>query len=66
MKINLTGFISDLTDDIDKGRQMDISYTEFSRAFDKVPHLSFFLKVESSGVTRSLLYWFHIYFSFFL
>ena len=35
---NLLEFLDIVTDSFDQGKQVDVSYLDFSKAFDKVPH----------------------------
>ena len=46
---------------IDNGKQVDVIYTDFSRAFDRVPHDILLYKLAAYGVTGALLDWFKSY-----
>ncbi|CAB4026200.1 Hypothetical predicted protein, partial [Paramuricea clavata] len=41
--------------------QIDVIYLDFSKAFDKVPHVKLVHKLESLGIRGSLLSWFRSY-----
>lgn len=58
---NLVSFISNLSRDVDAGSQIDVIYTDFSSAFDKVSHHLLILKLRASGIHGSLLNWFRSY-----
>ena len=48
---------------MDKGHQVDTIYTDFSKAFDKVPHNILFGKLENNGFNSSLVKCFYLYLS---
>ena len=50
-------FLEQLTKSLEKGGQIDIIYTDFEKAFDKVPHLRLLSKLRSYGVNEKLLAW---------
>ncbi|CAH0405112.1 unnamed protein product [Chilo suppressalis] len=54
---NLSCFITDLSEELDRGRQVDAIYTDISKAFDKVNHIILLKKLHSVGVHGSLLNW---------
>lgn len=58
---NLVTFTETLVDAIDSGKQVDVIYTDFSRAFDRVPHNILLYKLNAYGITGSLLEWFKSY-----
>ena len=53
-----TSFISDA---LDCGQQVDIVYTDFAKAFDKVPHSILIEKLSNLGIHDPLLRWFSDY-----
>ena len=46
---------------LDKGKQVDVLYLDFSRAFDVVPHRLLVHKLQSFGINGRLLKWFECY-----
>ena len=42
---------------IDMNKQIDCIYLDFQKAFDTVPHKRLLKKLESSGITGTLLKW---------
>ena len=48
---------------LDKGRQVDVVFLEFSKAFDKVNHGLLLQKLHNFGITGSLLTWCESYLS---
>ena len=46
---------------IASGNEVDAIYLDFSKAFDKVPHRLLLTKLETLGITGSLLSWFESY-----
>jgi len=40
---------------LDEGRQVDVIYTDFEKAFDKVPHKRVLTKLRSYGVREDLI-----------
>lgn len=49
--------MSDLTNELDDGLQVDAVYTDISKAFDKVNHSLLLKKLKSAGVHGTLLDW---------
>ena len=45
------------TSHLDKGGQIDVIYTDFEKAFDKVPHKRLLSKLHSYGVNEELISW---------
>ena len=45
------------TEAIDDGLEVDCIYTDFMKAFDKVPHKRLLKKVENFGITDPILGW---------
>lgn len=60
---NLVPFISDLSEEVDRGMQVDAIYTDFSSAFDKVDHKILVSKLNYLGIQGTLLDWFKSYLS---
>ena len=46
---NLVIFLDKLTDIIDKGKQADVFYLDFAKAFDKVPRARLLQKINNKG-----------------
>lgn len=61
VQTNLVAFVSDLSVAVDRGKQIDAIYTDFSSAFDKVSHSLLLSKLESYGIYGNLLNWFQSY-----
>ena len=40
---------------LDKGGQVDVVYTDFAEAFDKVPHDILIDKLKKAGITEPML-----------
>ena len=55
--------MDELTLAMDEGRQVDIIYTDFEKAFDKVPHRRLLSKLSSYGVNTQLLEWINAFLS---
>ena len=45
------------TNILDKGSPVDIIYTDFSKAFDRVPHQRLLKKMENVGIAGNTLQW---------
>jgi hypothetical protein len=45
------------TEAIDDGLEVDCIYTDFMKAFDKVPHKRLIKQVENVGITDPILGW---------
>ncbi|CAB3983986.1 ATP-dependent DNA helicase PIF1-like [Paramuricea clavata] len=48
---------------LDSGKEADMVYLDFSKAFDSVSHRNLLLKLEQHGISGSLLNWFSDYLS---
>ena len=42
---------------LDKGIQIDVIYTDFEKAFDKVPHQGLISKLKADNLNNTLLLW---------
>lgn len=60
---NLTTFLETLVSEIDDNKEVDVVYTDFSKAFDQVPHNILLQKLEAYGLAGSLLKWVESYLS---
>lgn len=58
---NLISFYQFLISSLDQGCQVDVIYTDFSKAFDKVNVNILISKLHSLGISDPLLSWFHEY-----
>jgi len=54
---NLLEFFEDATSELDEGKSVDVLYLDFSKAFDKVPHVRLLRKLEAHGVGGQTLQW---------
>ena len=54
---NLLTFFDQIVDNMDRGNTVDVIYLDFSKAFDKVPHLRLIEKVKSLGVNMQTVRW---------
>ena len=55
--LQLLRILHDWTTQIDQDYQVDVIYTDFEKAFDKVPHQRLLNKLKSYGITDALLKW---------
>ncbi len=58
---NLLEFTTRITDSILDGGQLDIIFTDFSKAFDQVSHELLLLKLQNFGIKSNILQWFRSY-----
>lgn len=58
---NLVTFTESLIQAIDEGKQFDVVYTDFSKAFDKMSHSLLINKLAMYGIAGPLLEWFRSY-----
>ena len=49
--------MEDITESIDIGKDVDIVYLDFPKAFDKVAHRRLIKKLENYGISGTLLNW---------
>jgi hypothetical protein len=54
---NLLEFLEFVSSYIDRGFPVDVIYLDFQKAFDKVPHRRLMLKINSLGISGSILKW---------
>lgn len=54
---NLVAYVSDITDALDRNKEVHAIYTDFSKAFDLVRHDRLLLKLKHMGIHGSLLRW---------
>ena len=50
-------FFEEITTWVDEGSPVDIIYSEFQKAFDKVPHQRLIVKLKSHGIGISIINW---------
>ena len=55
--LQLLKILDELTTCLEHGGQIDIIYTDFEKAFDKVPHKRLLSKLYSYGVNEELILW---------
>lgn len=60
---NLVEFVNTASNTLARHAQLDVVYTDFSKAFDKINHVRLFLKLSQIGVHSSLLSWLKSYLS---
>ena len=54
---NLLEFFDMATESFDRGKQFDVAYLDFSKAFDKVPHKRLCLQLKCHGINGEILEW---------
>lgn len=57
----LVGVFHDVGKALDCGKETDMIYLDFSKAFDSVPHQKLLFKLQHHGISGSLLSWFSDY-----
>lgn len=60
---NLISFKYFTRDYFSRGSQTDVIFTNFEKAFDRVYHNSFIIKLEKIGIANPLLPWFAFFIS---
>lgn len=60
---NLGTFTQHVSDTLNKGLQLDVAYTDYSKAFDKLNINIFCAKLEALGIGGPLLDWFYSFLS---
>ena len=58
---NLAVFTDFLTEQVDRGNQIDVIYTDYSKAFDRIDHDILLLKLQKLGIRGDLFRWFSSY-----
>ena len=54
---NILSFLDKVTEWVDKGECADVLYTDFAKAFDKVPHKRLLRKLSSHGIGGKVWNW---------
>lgn len=62
--LQLLNVVDKWTQDLETGGQIDIVYTDFEKAFDKVPHQRLLSKLVSYGVHCNLIKWIEMFLCF--
>ena len=57
--LQLLEVIDKWTEALDRGYDVDCIYTDFQKAFDKVPHQRLIRKVDNYGITNPIIGWMH-------
>src|SRR6188508_943641 len=55
--LQLLGIVDEWTRVLDEHGQVDVIYTDFEKAFDKVPHKRLLSKLYSYGINESIINW---------
>lgn len=55
--LQLLNIIDDWVNVLDNGGQVDIIYTDFEKAFDKVPHRRLLSKLNAYGIANNVILW---------
>ena len=53
----LLEFMEDITEVIDSGKEVDVIYLDFCKAFDEVPHKRLLTKMHKYGIKGNILNW---------
>ena len=54
---NLLCFVEEITNWVDDALPVDVVYLDFLKAFDKVPHQRFLLKLNAHGISNDVINW---------
>ena len=60
---NLLEFLDVATNSFDQGKQLDVAYLDFSKAFDKVPHKRLGLQLKLHGINNKMHAWIELWLS---
>ena len=55
--LQLLRILDDWTFNLDLGKQIDVIYTDFEKAFDKIPHNGLLYKLQASALNKNLISW---------
>jgi len=55
--LQLLKIMEDWTSALNSGKQVEVVYTDFAKAFDKVPHQRLLIKLQSYGLDHRLISW---------
>jgi len=55
--LQLLKILDEWTLQLDLGKQIDVIYTDFEKAFDKVPHHALISKLRAYGLDDTLIQW---------
>jgi len=55
--LQLLRILDDWTFHLDLGNQIDVIYTDFEKAFDKIPQNGLLYKLQASGLNNNLISW---------
>ena len=58
---NVLCFFEEITKCVDEGSPVDVTYLDFQKAFDKVPHQRIILKLKSHGMGNSIINWIELW-----
>jgi len=57
IKTNLLTFFDKVTTYVDSGKDVDVVFLDFAKAFDKVPYKRLLQKLENHGIEGKLINW---------
>jgi hypothetical protein len=58
---HLLDVVHNIVKPLDCGKEIDMIYLDFSKAFDSVPHDKLIVKLQKFGITGRLLHWYNDY-----
>ena len=61
--LQLLKIIDDWLVNLENGNQIDVIYTDFEKAFDKVPHKRLLRKLTTYRVDEKLIAWFEAFYA---